>query len=345
MNPLLVKPVAFKTSGPVNQIERPLLARVAESVYWCARYVERAEHIARVALVTGQVGMDTGDLEPQLRDRLWLGALEALELGHLAESDSARPPELVMEGLLNPDQPGSITSCITAARDNARSVRGEISNEMWQVLNELYWNLRDDDLPADRSRRAADQRTSDEFFQHLIRGSLLFQGVTDQTLAHGQRWNFAIAGRMLERADATCRIIGARSRFLADAGDRMETPLRNIHLMAALRMCGCLEAYRRQHHNRLDVQQVAGFTLLQADNPRSVRHAVEQAHQAVERIADSSGVVGVDQTERVLGRLVARLEYAEVDDIAIEGAESFLAEVRRVVSQANEALHRRYFMG
>ena len=338
MNRVLVKPANYSASGPVNQIERPLLARVAESVYWCSRYVERAEHIARVAWITGQVNMDTGDLEPELRDRLWQGVLEALELGHVTGSTQSTP-QAVMERLLDAQQPGSITACITAARDNARSVRGEISNEMWQVLNELYWSLRD--VPATDTAK----ETTDALFQRLIRGSLLFQGVTDQTLAHGQRWNFATAGRMLERADATCRIIGARTRFLADAGTRMETPLRNIHLMAALRMCGCLEAYRRQHLNRLDVQQVAGFTLLQADNPRSVRHAVEQAHAAVERIADSSGVIGVDQTERVLGRLVARLEYAEVDDIASEGTESFLAEVRRVVSQANEALHRRYFMG
>lgn len=348
-------PFSSRPAAPVNQAERPLLARVAESIFWCARYTERAEHVARTLWVTSQVAIDVGDLDLRLRSRLWLGLLEMLEMPPPADDDTPLADRVIRYLLTDADTPASAVSSIAHARENARGVRGEISAEMWQTLNELYWSLEGAGRGEGARQMLAD--SAEGLFQHFIRGSMQFQGVTDQTLAHGQRWDFALAGRLLERADATCRIIQARVRFLEEAGRRMETPLRNIQLMAALRMCGSIEAYRRQHLNKLDVRQVAGFLLLQADHPRSVRFAVESTHRAVRRIhqasqpgqharrGDGLAASGVDAAERVLGRLAARLEYAEVADIAAEGIDAFLAEVRIAVAEANRALHGRYFMG
>ena len=328
-------------AAAANQAERPLLARVAESIFWCARYAERSEHLARALLVTGQTAIDAGDLSADLRDRLWLDLLAAFEIPTPPDDagGSSLGDRVVNALAADSSNPSGVAHAVARARENARAVRGEISSEMWQTLNELYWSLEGDGASAMLGESV------EGLFGHLIGGSMRFQGVTDQTLAHGQRWDFAVAGRLLERADATCRIIASRVRLLEQAGLRMEAPLRNIQLMAALRMCCSIEAYRRQHSNDLGLRQVAGFLLLRADHPRSVRFAVEGARRAVRRIHRGTGGGFVDPAERLLGRLAAKLEYAEVDEIAAEGTQTFLSDVRRSVAEANAALHRRYFAG
>ena len=330
---------ADPAAAAANQIERPLLARVAESIFWCARYAERSEHLARALLVTGQTAIDAGDLSADLRDRLWLDLLAVFEIPAPPEDGTPLGERVVRSLVGDSSNPSGAVAAVARARENARAVRGEMSSEMWQTLNELYWSLEGDGASAMLAESA------EGLFGHLIGGSMRFQGVTDQTLAHGQRWDFAVAGRLLERADATCRIIASRVRLLDQDGPRMEAPLRNIQLMAALRMCCSIEAYRRQHSNELGLRQVAGFLLLRADHPRSVRFAVEGARRAVRRIHRGTGGGFVDPAERLLGRLAAKLEYAEVDEIAAEGTEAFLDDVRRSVAEANAALHRRYFAG
>ncbi len=326
---------------PVNLAGRPLLSRVAESVFWCARYVERAEHLARVAMATGDMTFDAGDMGDDLRDRLWLGLLEAFDVPEPEEFEVGNAGDACIQQLIFEPDTGIVAS-IAKARENARSVRGEISEEMWQLINELYWSLHG---------KGAETMLSDStesLFDHVIRGSMLFQGMTDQTLAHGQRWDFALVGRQLERADATCRIVSARSKFLEEAGNRLETPLRNIQLMAALRMCCSIEAYRQQHPTDLDLRQVTAFLLLRSEHPRTVRYSIDGATRAVKRIRRSSGSVAggaIDPAERLLGQMSARLEYTEPADVAAIGIDTFVTDIRHMVAQVNAALQRRYFAG
>jgi uncharacterized alpha-E superfamily protein len=328
---------------------RPLLARVAESIYWCARYVERAEHLARAAWVTSQVASDAGDLDAGLRDRLWFGLIEAFDLPPLAEAprDPADLGPAVVAHLTVDADGLSAASVIAQARHNARAVRSEISTEMWETLNELYWAL-EGVGDGDGVRRMLAE-SPEALLRFLMRQSMLFQGVSDQTLMHGGRWDFAMAGRMIERADATCRMVRARARLLAAAGTGFEPPLRNIQLMTALRMCCSIEAYRRQHPDSLSLGQVAAFVLLRGDHPRSARFAVGMARKAVARIHRASGTgrpglaEAIDPAERLLGRLDARLEYADAADIAGGALEPFVEHLRTTLAQADQALHTRYF--
>src|SRR5438105_4547874 len=125
---------------------RPLLARVADSVYWMSRYVERAEHVARVLLVNSNLLMDVGDLNPTLRDRLWMGGLKILSQ-EMPESDSKEDlgQRVARYMTLDTSNPNSLVSCITRARENARSIRENISAEMWENLNTLYWSMKTED--------------------------------------------------------------------------------------------------------------------------------------------------------------------------------------------------------
>ncbi|MEM7808918.1 MAG: alpha-E domain-containing protein [Planctomycetota bacterium] len=334
------------TPTAARQTERPLLARVAENIFWTARYVERAEHLARGTLVTTQLASDAGDLDDRLRDQLWHGLLEAFDLVEPAvELGETLGDAVVRYVLTDADNPTSACTCVARARENARAVRGEISLEMWQTLNEFYWSLEGGGRNEGAGLILAE--SAETLLQHLVRSSMHFQGVTDQTLAHNRRWDFALTGRLLERADASCRLLLARVELLAKAGESLETPLRNIQLMAALRMCGSIEAYRRQHANNLSIEQVVGFLLLRADHPRSIRFAIASARRAVARIHGESGpgLGHLDEAERLLGRMATRLEYADLSEVAHDGGRETLTDVRRCVAQANAALQQRYFAG
>ena len=322
----------------VNQPERPLLARVADSIYWSSRYVERAEHTSRLLWVMSQLLMDVGDLDPVWQQRQWHGLLEAMEVSEPADDGSPLSERCIRALGLDPSVSSSIVACVTHARENARGVRSEISAEMWTILNELFWSLQGGGADTQYAESA------DDYFQRISRASLMYQGAVDQTLDRGHRWHFAQAGKLLERVDVTCRIIEARVRFLTDAGPHLEAPVRNIHLMGLLRMCCSIEAYRRQHANELGLMPVVGFLLLEADHPRSIRYGVEQAWRATEAIRNVAGITGVDPAERALGRLAARLAYAEAGEILEQGVAGYLAGIRAATGEANRALHERYFM-
>jgi uncharacterized alpha-E superfamily protein len=330
---------SYGMTGQTTASDRPLLARVAENIYWCSRYVERAEHVARGTLFTSQVATDAGDLDAGLRDQLWHALLDAFDVEE-PDGEGNLKDRVVEHLICNPDNEAGACPAISKARENARGVRGEISIEMWQTLNELYWSL--EDGGGLNGARQMLRDNTDDLLEHLIRGSMLFQGMVDQTLAHGRRWDFATVGRMLERADATCRLLQSRVKLLADLGPTLETPLRNIQLMAALRMCCSIEAYRRQHTNELSLERVTSFLLLSDEHPRSIRFSIGQAHEAVSRIHDTGdNPGGVDMAERVLGRMVARLEYADAQEVAADP--DVLRDVRQTIATANAALHARYF--
>ena len=194
----------FLTRSP-----RPMLARDADSVYWMSRYVERAEHIARILLVNSNLLIDIGDLAPELQQRQWQAVIDIMRSTPLPAVPESPANPLAAEVPLaqrvaqhmtfNTDNPNSLFNCIARARENARGVRETISAEMWENLNTLYWTLRD--APA------RFEESPEDVYRQVMIGSMLFQGLTDQTLPHGQRWYFAQLAKYLERIDVTCRVI------------------------------------------------------------------------------------------------------------------------------------------
>ena len=324
----------------VNQPERPLLARVADSVYWMARYMERAEHVARLMSVHSHLLMDLGDLAPALLDRQWRDVLKIMHAPDVPGGDGPMSGRVARFCVFDTENPNSVVNCVGRARENARGVRSDISAEMWEAVNELYWTVRGGD------GETLFNEQPEKFYDDVIRASMAFQGLTDQTLGHDQRWHFAQLGKYLERVDVTCRVIETRFSFLRENGHSLEGPIRNIVLMAALRMCCSIEAYRRQHFNELDLLSVASFLILEDNHPRSVRFAIAQAHEAARRIRErTSGQNStVDAAERVLGRLGAQLEYAEPREIVEAGVPPYLQHLRDDAEAAGVAVRQRYFL-
>jgi uncharacterized alpha-E superfamily protein len=314
-----------------------MLARDADSMYWMARYVERAEHVARLLLVNSNLLIDVGDLAPALQARQWQSILTILRSADLPDG-----PDLAQRVgqhlTFNPDNPNSIMNCLTRARENARGIRENISTEMWENLNALYWSLRSEDTP----NRFDD--SPDELFRSVMAGSMLFQGLTDQTLAHDQRWQFTQLAKYLERTDVTCRVIQTKYDILKSNEQIFDSTLRNLHWMAVLRSCCSIEAYRRHYLGDMDPTRVAGFLILERNFPRSIRFSVSGALAAISAIRIGSRGNAIDPTERILGRLDAQLEYAELSEILTDGIPNYLTRIQTTVHEAALAVQQSYFM-
>jgi len=335
-----------------NTSSRPMLSRVAEAMYWMSRYVERAEHIARIVLINSNMLIDLGELAPEMQEKQWLGVLRILRLDQRPEVQEFLLADKVAKenrcilgtnfaGFMAGESSKSIVACVTKARENARSIRENISAEMWETLNTLYWNLTGDDV------KYRFEEYPQEMFLSVIMGSMLFQGVADQTLPHAQSWQFAQLAKYLERADMICRIVDTNFNILQSADDSysaLETPLRNIQWMGMLRSCCSIEAYQRKHLGDLDPQRLAAFLLLDAESPRNVRYSVNAAQTAIAGIATSVHPQQVDQAERILGRLNAQLEYAELKQISGAALAGFLKEIQSNLADASIAIENAYFL-
>jgi uncharacterized alpha-E superfamily protein len=323
------------SSEPVSQ--RPLLSRVADSLYWMARYVERTEHVARALRITTNLLMDVGDLPDELHDRQWLSLL-TLTGGMPVEDGSGVRERVVRFLALDAANPGSLVSCVSKARENARAVRSEISAEMWETINQQYWSIRTDET------RTRLEENPEEFYAGLLNFSMLFQGQSDQTLPHSQRWHFVQLAKSLERVDMTCRVVLARLDAFGEVEASLESPLRTIQWMSTIRMCCGIEAYRRRHMADFDALKVAGFIVLERSFPRSIRYSVDTALDAITQIRKLTSPDSVDPAERVLGRLAANLEYAYLGEIAEDGVREYLLAVQQEIAEASVLVQQTYFL-
>ena len=319
---------------------RPMLARDADSMYWMSRYVERAEHIARLLLTNSNLLMDVGELAPTLQQRQWQSVLTVFRLDPtvVPAGEGSLGHRVCAYMAFDAANPNSLVSCVTRARENARGIRENISSEMWEALNTLYWSLKGDDA------RAHFEDTPDEFYRSIMTGSMLLEGLADQTMAHDQGWYFTLLAKYLERADVTCRVIEAKFSILRSADQLLAGAMRNIHWMAVLRSCCSIEHYRRQYVGDMDPLKVASFLLLQQNFPRSVRYCVREAHAAIAAIRQEVNPLVIDPAERILGRLDAQLEYGELSEIMQEGLPAYLNRIQNDLSEAALAVQKAYFL-
>ena len=331
----------------LNTPERPMLARVADAMYWMSRYAERGEHIARVLNVSGNLLADVGDLAPDLQERQWA---EVLRVFHVDAVPDGYEPDLpygervVRLLTFEREHEVSIFDCVRRARENARSIRDNISAEMYESLNVLYW-----DLQGPARARFADAPES--FYDDITNFGQLFQGLTDQTLFQDQRWQFTQLAKWFERVDVTCRVLEGRFDASGTRIDIAAETLRNIHWMSVLRMCCAIEAYRRHYPSDFDPLRIAAFLILGRNFPRSVRFGVERALASVRaiRLATRGGETAATRhaaatAERLLGRLDAQLEYARMAELLEDGLPIYLANVRHTIRDAAIAVSQAYFL-
>jgi uncharacterized alpha-E superfamily protein len=306
-----------------------MLSRVAESLYWMARYVERAEDVTRILDVTFHGLLDT-DVDD--RDRSWQQVIEllgdeSLYAEHFEEYTAANVSEFV---LWHPGNPNAVANCVALARENARSVREQISGEMWTAINNLFLLIR-------RSSRASVTRGPHAFFEQLRNGAHLFQGAADATMVHGEPHEFIQLGLHLERAEKTVRSVSIRYPIAASLPP--DAPARASELSSLLKSCSAFEAYLRHEGTRFEPWPIAEYLVHSDSFPRAVLYCLETSMHAVERISIGGG----SGPHRLLGRLCAELEFADVLDTSGSAVHASMQRLLAGIADVGEALTTAYF--
>ncbi len=324
---------------------RTLLARVADASFWMSRYMERAEHIARILMISNDVLTGTGDLDRAFALEVAGDVLRITQRDHMfpALTPAGRPASQVMAAVarymtLDEDNPNSLIHCMAKARENARGIRESISAEMWEQINTFYWSIKSDDA------RARFEDVPQEFYRQFMMGSFLFQGLADQTMDHGQVWLFIQLSKYIERVDMTCRILMAKFSTLSRVDSSLEPSLRTIQWMAVLRTCCSIEAYRRGNIGELEPSRVANFIIFDASFPRSIHYCVKQALASVDQIRAGLSADAGREAQRRLGRLFAEVQYSQIAGDTFETLLEFLSATRAGMAEAAAAVQEQWFM-
>jgi uncharacterized alpha-E superfamily protein len=304
-----------------------MLSRVADALYWMGRYIERAEHTARVLEAMRGLKLDLREVDREVADEQWRGARKGWSL-----------PELSLSRLvLDPSEPTSLLCSMSRARENARQVREVISPEMWEKLNQSYWMLRDS-VAAGQN-----EGTLSQALTGIVASSFLWDGVTDASMIRGEGWLFLKLGKFVERTDGVARLVAAR---LASGGSPAASSVQsgeNVTWPTLLKSLDAVDAYRTAHPKRVDRQAVIAFLLFEADFPRSVRFSTESAADLARRLRRLHPELG-QSVERCFGRIAARVEYAEIDGGDVAGLTPFLLELGAGVSEASSVLQKTFFL-
>jgi len=309
-----------------------MLSRVAESLYWMSRYLERAEHTARLLDLNLNLMLDQAPDPNGLR---WPRLLESLMvvLPPGSKTDAYSVAQLLT---FDAKHKASIIGSMYYARENARQVREQISSEMWEQLNQLYLQIKR--AGAGKKWRAAPH----PFFRGVKEGAHLFQGITDSTLSHSEGWHFIQAGRFIERACATAKLLEAHVAELFGPVDSEAERSDYIDMVGLLKSCTAFEAYCKVYTADLNPERIAEFLLLNSEFPRSVRFAAEMIQTALNAIAELAATRKNGRPSRLAGRLRAALSFGQIDEIMSTGLRPYLHDIQRQCGQIHTALYQQY---
>ena len=328
-----------------------MLSRHADAAFWSGRYVERAEATARMIDVHYHFGLESPMIGEALR---WSSILAISGQEELYRKLYKHEDERSILHFFGFDErnSSSIFSCIRLARENGRSIRDQISSEMWKCLNQMYLEFREWDV----DRVLAGSPFA--FFEKVKESSQLFQGVANRTLMMGESRDFHDAGRFLERADQTARILDVKYHDLlpkfaddashdsapqtADEAGSIGGPVDVHGWIAVLKSVGAYEAFRKTYHQGVTPARVTQFLLLNPKFPASVRHSIGRIDGCLRRISGNRDLAPSNDAEREVGRLYNELNYMRAEDIITGGLHEFLEDVQERCNEIGEAVYRSY---
>lgn len=312
-----------------------MLSRIAESLFWLARYIERAEGTARILDVNYHMLLEQSQYAYRLRwEPLLVMAGEEDRFRKFYEEVNG---ENVLEFLAFSDEnPSSIVQCISKGRENARTIRDRISREMWEDINGLY-HMVIRFVPRDEVRAGPHR-----FCDSIKFGAHRFRGVTDATLPHDEGWELLRVGWALERAEMTARLVDVQYHNLLE-GPPAAAALDNHQWMAVLRSVGAYEAYHREYHPPIEPEHVAEMLILHAQHPRSIRFSATEVQSGLRALSGSGRGSYANEAERLAGKLVERLSYDRIGDIFEHGLHGYLNDVLDLCGAIGDDIARTYF--
>ena len=310
-----------------------MLSRVASNLYWMSRYVERAENTARVLDVTWRMSLLTRD--PELQDQEWFAPLNIT--GTLFPFSGRHNLVCAREVLhflaLDPENPSSIFACARQARENARSVRGSITSEMWEVLNATWLEMQHMDEDRMESRGVS------AFFDWVKERSHLFRGVTFGTMHRDDAYEFTRLGTHIERADSTARILDVKYHVLLPSVKDVGGAVDYYQWSAVLRSVSAFEAYRKVYRDVITPLKLAELLVLRDDIPRSLRFCMRQVFETLGHVQNAQS----GETVRRAGQILAQLQHGRISDIFSGGLHEYLTAFLDSNQQLSSDIQRSFF--
>lgn len=314
-----------------------MLSRVADSIYWLNRYVERAENVARFIEVNLNLLLDSPSGTTQQWEPIILttGDLPLFQKRH----GQATAEKVVQFLSFDSAYPNSIVSCLRLARENARSIREVISSEMWQQVNAFYLMVTE----VAQTGSLSDLSAVLKFFEEVKLQSHLFAGVMDATMTHNEGWHFGQIGRLIERADKTARILDVKYFILLPSVNYVGSTLDELQWMALLKSASAYEMYRKQGGHRISPNAVAEFLVLDTEFPRSVRSCIIEAERSLHQITGTPVGTWRIPVERTMGRLRSDLDYITIDEIFEMGLHEYLDGLQSRMNEIGAKIFETFF--
>jgi uncharacterized alpha-E superfamily protein len=312
-----------------------MLGRVANTIYWMNRYLERAENYARFMDVNFNLSLELPPNEIQQ----WQPLVVITGDWELYQSLNSKVEKTKVIYFLAFEErnPNSIYNCILNARENARAVRTEITKEVWEQINALYFLVKD----GQEKKQCLDVNIRD-FFTQIKNGCQLVYGMYDSTISRNEGWNFGKLGQVLERADKTSRVLDAKYHLLLDSPKEVGSSLDLIQWAALLKSVSAYDMYRKKY-GKLSPSCIAEFLILDREFPRSILACLLIAEQSLITLSGSS--VGFsNDAQKQLGALRSQLEYIDINDIIDKGMHEYLDEIQGKLNKISSAIYNSFFV-
>jgi uncharacterized alpha-E superfamily protein len=309
-----------------------LLSRVADHLYWLSRYLERAEHTARLLEISVTLAPDRTPESASRQGVRLLSALQALD----AQRAGLVEFSLLAVDLTVGEREESLLSCVSHARENARQVREQISVDMWEELNRLYLRL-----VAAREDRGWQEQPED-LFREVRHSVYLFKGMTSSTMVRGEGWQYMELARFLERSINLSMLLDVHLREFHDGLRGQVETVDFVEWLSLLRCCASFDAYVRAHTASIRPLHVLDFLVLNAEFPRSLRFAAERIEESLKRLSRLSGRSAPARVERLAGLLRASLQFVQIEELLHGDILQTLEHVRRQCRLIHHATYQSY---
>lgn len=315
-----------------------ILSRVADSIYWLNRYVERVENYARLIETYQQLSLENAEVT----DPLWLALIESTaDTQGFNETYSEITQSHVIEYLtFNRKNPNSIISCLYLAKENARSIREKISKDMWEAINELYNEVAA--RTANQPLALSDTATS-AFFRDIRRSCHAFYGISDGTLNHDETYYFALLGRAIERADKTTRILDLQS-YMLTAETQVQFGEGQIFLGLALLKATSAHEMFNQAYSKITVENILEFLLLSRSFPRAIIASLLQIEFALRCLAGEQKGFFINAAQKKVQRLLLETRHIDVGTLVGGGLNAYLDNLQVRLNEIGIEITNTYFI-
>jgi len=311
-----------------------MLSRVADSIYWMSRYIERAENIARIIDVNLHFILDT----QVVSNEQWEPLVRITgDWEYFYKKYESPTRENVIEFLtFDTDYPNSIISCLSSARENARSIREIITLEMWEQINRFYLMLNDSNF------KKTLKSSPHDFYNDIKLNSHLFFGITDNTMSHNESWQFYKLGQLIERADKTSRIIDVKYFHILPNIKDVGSTCDDIQWGSLLKSASGFEMYRKIYHG-MTPEKIIEFLILDTDFPRSITYCLNCANTSLHAISGTNTASYSNKPEQLLGMLRSELAYADVSEIIALGLHEFIDSFQKKLNLLSDSIFIDFF--